>query len=171
MQQQFWLWEKDSENIGSNLLVEYGFVRSTPPQQESGARCYEFDLENEGRIRLWSFGVMYCDPKHGAVFLQGPSYTPKLVGAKHAVVPAWVPEQILSPRTPRLPIDGKKMAHLMPPLLAWMGSYERWMLDTVGLEYRRGCVETWEAPVCDAEKLPAEWWSLAAKWREYLAAS
>lgn len=169
MQQQCWLWERDCERVGGNLLIDYGFECSTPPRREWGAPCYEFTLDNGGRLRLWPFGIMYCDPDDGAVFLERSQFVPKLVPAQHALLPVWRPDQILLARTPRVPADKKKLLQVMPPLLAWIGSYEQWVLDTIGSDYRRECIASHTTPLCDPEKLPVEWWSAAAKWREYLA--
>lgn len=170
LKQQYTFWELDSQRAGGNLLIEYGFERTVSSKEQWSAPCYEYTLENGAVVRLWSFGVMYCDGEHGGVFLQTPHFAPRLVAPNHARIPAWQPEHVFAPRAPRLPADSATLVHLIPPLCAWIGAYEQWVLDTVGVDYRHECVRSCSAAVCSPEKLPVEWWSLASKWREYLAA-
>lgn len=169
-QQQCWNWGQDVRRTGGNLLLEYGFEKSSPPKLEWGSSCYSFVLGPHSVIRLWGFGLMHCDERHGSLFMLRPTFEPKLGDATTPTSDVWRPDQITRLRTPRLPQDGDSVLHLLPPLLAWIGAYEQWVLDTFGVEYRDATLNGWDERVVDPEEVPGEWWAIAAGWRELLIA-
>jgi hypothetical protein len=169
LHQQCWLWNRDASRNEGNLLVEYGFDRAIPPQREWGSSCYTYVLPSNEIVRLWEFGVMYAEPKAGGVFLQRGIFDPKLIPSRYTTAVAWSPEQIAGARSVRAG-DRKRMLTLLPTLLAWIGSYERWVLDNVGHDYRRECLSSFDETACPPDRLPSEWWNAAHKWREWLSA-
>jgi hypothetical protein len=168
-QQQCWVWGRDSRRVGGNLLVEYGFEKSSPPKLEWGSSCYHFAATPTSTIRMWGFGLLHSDVRHGALFLQSAGFEPKLAEVHAATADVWRPEQIGRLRTPRLPSDGEAILHLLPPLLAWIGAYEQWVLDTFGVDYRHETLNGWDDKIVDPHEVPGEWWNMAAAWREMLS--
>ena len=169
LQQQCWSWGRDVRRIEGNLLLEYGFVRNTPPKEDWGSSCYTYTMSASSTIRLWGFGVLHSDARHGSIFLQRTSFEPKLTVAAAGTGSVWRPDQVGRLRTPKLPADGEAVLALLPPLLAWIGAYEQWVVDTYGVDYRRRALLGWESVVVDPEEVPDMWWELAAGWRELLS--
>lgn len=166
--QQCWLWGRDVRRAEGNLLVEYGFERAVPAQREWGSSCYTYVVPTGETVRLWSFGVMYSDEARGGVLLQKTSAVPLLVAPRYALAPAWRREHIATAREPRFPADARRMLSLFPSMLAWIGAYEQWVVDTLGADYRRDCIEACPDRCCDPTEIPAKWWEAAAHWREVL---
>jgi hypothetical protein len=169
-QQQCWVWGRDARRVGGNLLMEYGFERNEPPKLEWGSSCYTFAVTPESTIRMWGFGLLHCDVRYGALFLQRATFEPKVADIHSVTADIWRPEQIGRLRTPRLPLDGETILHLLPPLLAWIGAYEQWVLDTFGVEYRLETLNGWDEKTVEPREVPGEWWNMAAAWREMLSA-
>lgn len=74
---------------------------------------------------------------------------------------------MLTSHTKRLsgPTDGVRLVEglgLLRDLFAWIGSYERWVIDTFGAGYRSGILEM---PADAASKRSERWWSLAQRVR------
>jgi hypothetical protein len=166
LQQQCWLWGRDVERPQGNLLTEYGFVRSTPPQSEWGSSCFTYTHPQQIVVKVWGFGVIYVDPRRSGVFLQRSEFAPRIVDSIHGARDIYRPDQIEHHAPTKH--HHEELATTLPPLLAWIGSYERWVLDTFGLEYRQRCLSEWEGKRIDPERLPAAWWNLAKVWREKL---
>jgi hypothetical protein len=43
----------------------------------------------------------------------------------------------------------------------WIASYEQWVLDTVGIDYRQSCLRQWHKKIIPAEIVPDEWRRIA----------
>lgn len=162
LRQQEWLWNCDTSWQGRNLLSEYGF--------EAGAGeggLHSFALPGNAMIWVCDGSVLYATEERGAVVLRSPQPAPALLSQELSTLPPRA-ETIRRARVAQLPTDRDSLAALVPPLMAWIGAYERWVLDTFGIGYRKRCLDGIDYAACDAEEIPARWWDAASRWRETL---
>lgn len=153
--QQMVFWGHDVRHAGGNSLVRFGMKRSPSPGLK-GTSCYAMPWD-EGRIELhgavasWTPGV----PGSGCVFSRDRARIELWNGA-HAPV---LGREHGSGGTP----DERFAA--FQPFLRWLISYEQWILETHGPDWRAGCwralkhlpkAKTWLPPV-----LALRWWELA----------
>jgi hypothetical protein len=161
--QQEWLWRCDSMHEPGDVLRAYGFERD--PASELGAEC--FTLPGAATVSLCDGVIVYATDGRGTLVLSAPDYVPSLIASR------WVDplsERWISRAVPaKIPLDRHTLSALLPPLMAWIGSYERWVLDTYGIDYRKRCLENVDCASCDAAEIPALWWEAASRWREVLA--
>lgn len=155
--QQMIFWGHDVRHPSGNALVRFGLKRSPSPGL-TGTSCYSMPWEN-GLIEL-----------HGAVasWTPPPGGTGSIFYRYFGGIALW--------RGLVGPIPGKERGvggsveerwHAFLPLLRWLLSYERWILETHGAQWRNDC---W----CALQRLPQakpwlpphlalEWWELAAQ--------
>lgn len=156
MAQQMVWWGHDVRYPSGNLLIQFGMTRSPSPGL-TATSCYRMSWEN-GLIEL-----------HGAV----ASWTPDkdrsgiVFTRDRGLMEIWNGSQP--------PIPGSEFGRHAPPaerwqaaqsLIRWIASYEQWIHQSLGPEWRMGC---WRA----IRRLPKgkpwlppstarEWWTLAS---------
>jgi hypothetical protein len=141
LRDQFWCWMHDAAEE-NGLLRHYGF---TSPRDEI------FTLEEPANVLLAPFGIGIRTDQ-AQLFVSRHEFEPVIVS-------------MLTRHVTRLtgPTDGIRLVHglnLLRDLFAWIGSYERWAVDSVGAESRS---RTLEMPLDMVESRPQRWWTLALR--------
>lgn len=140
--QQCWCWGQDVKCPSGNLLMQYGFERQRPPQGESGATTYNLKLLPDARVALWGFGLWYGEEGQGAVFIGRFNFEVLWSEAWDLPHQVWIPPQIGEfARVPSTRTERVATRRLLSRALLWMQSYESWILETHGVEYRCRCLE------------------------------
>ena len=141
--------------------MAYGFTRCRPPDESSGSTRYECTV-TQATVTLWGFGIMFRRAEIGSVFLD-----------RHSFQPVYACEASLSADVFRRGDLGgnfrpctdtwARCRLLLVEELLWIADYERWVLKTIGKEYRSACLEEWPLAVTGAEELPQRWHQLASE--------
>lgn len=140
--QQCWCWDQDVKCPSGNLLMQYGFERQRPPQGESGATNYNLKLLPNACVALWGFGLFYGEIGQGAVFVGRFNFEARF--GEHWDLPCqvWTSSQIDEfARVPSTQNERIATRHLLSRAVLWMQSYENWIPETHGIEYRCQCLE------------------------------
>lgn len=148
LNQQCWLWGQDVKRAEGNLLLAHGFERLRAPAGQSGSSQYSLLLPGNLNVRLWGFGL-YFGAETG-MFINRFEFVPR----EARMTPLWQANEMA--QLPRV-----KDFSLLAQALRWIGTYERWVLHTFGLEYRKACLSQWESRVCRIERISEAWNELA----------
>lgn len=161
LDQQMWCWGIDVRCDEGNKLVAYGFTRQPPPEGSRGHSSYVFFPYTECQVHLWGSGLFYGDQNLGGLFLKRYEFKPKLT--ENALLP--ISNQAIetpvahSPRTPQEANLAQQLLHLA---LTWISSYEQWINETMGPDYRQQCLQKWhKKPIVTAEMMRETWQQLA----------
>ena len=120
------------------------------------------------QIVLWAFGLFFGDEVHGGVFLRRSEFLPLWTPLGRLPALLWEPEDLPQLRVPRTLADRARTRHLLTAAFQDIARYEEWVLDTVGVDYRRGCLAAWHKPTVPAEAVADEWDRLAHRSPELL---
>lgn len=166
LHQQCWNWGRDVIRSEGNLLLEAGFVRERPPEDEEGATRYILDTPDGCCLILWGFGIFFGG-KSGGIYLGRYQFDPQWTSLEAIRKPIWKPDMIPAPESPpssRAPLE------LMLGVAGRIADYEEWVLSEYGLPYRCEVLSEWKhahkglAP----ESLPTAWRELAGALDERL---
>jgi hypothetical protein len=154
--QQMVFWGHDVRHPGGNLLIRHGLKRSPSPGL-TGTSCYSMVweaglLELHGAVASWSAihggkGIVFCRDKRHMGLWHGsqPPVPGRENGSDGAVERRWEAFQ---------------------PFLRWLISYERWVLEIYGEDWRSKCWRALKRLPKGKSWLPPElalkWWELAA---------
>jgi hypothetical protein len=161
LNQQIWCWGQDIRSPTGNLLLSYGFTRTRPPGAEPGSSHYCLRLSERANISLWGFGMFYGHAEFGGLFLQRYAFT--LAWTPQAALPAhvWTPEQLPSVAAPRTVVARLHAYRLLFAAVRWIVQYEKWIRDTVGLDYRHQCIARFSASTVPADEMIGAWRGIA----------
>ena len=167
--QQLWCWGCDIRRDSGNLLLQYGFTRHRADDEQGGSSCYRLD-EDRRHICLWGFGIFYGERQHGGLFLGRSGFSPCWSAVESlADVIHWT-DDLPGFGRPRGTAQWRHSHRLCQRMLQWIASYERWVIDCVGTDYRYDCVDTWLRPLVKAEQMPRAWRQLSGRrWDRSLA--
>jgi CxxC-x17-CxxC domain-containing protein len=161
--QQCWLWSQDIRRVEGNLLIEYGFSRRRPPEHAPGSSVYRLPINPNVMVALWAFGAFYGSATEGGVYLGRYAFAPAWVASLDEAHLPHMPDALAIVSQPRSYADHQRFRLLLVDMLRWIGAYEQWVVETIGLDYRRECVATWtRGPQTPAERVVTEWRNLAA---------
>ncbi|MCP3142569.1 hypothetical protein [Pyxidicoccus xibeiensis] len=146
-----------------NLLARRGLVRHVRPEGVEGQSAYTVDLPGGGRLVMWGFGVL-CECGE-AVFVPRDGFTPRLLDAAPAQ-PVFRAQDLGSWREPATAPERRAAREGLATLAGWLAGYEAWVVEEVGLEWRRTCVEVRRkaSPVAP-DTLSSAWRRLASRVR------
>ncbi len=159
LNQQMWCWGQDIEFPGGNLLVRRGLQRIESEPGSRVASIYRQDVTSTARIVLRGFGVFYGDDRWGGLFLRRYGFSPQLTPAPDLPRPAWTVDdlpQLIEPGDS----DFARSQRLLLELMEWIRRYEVWIVETIGVEYRRSSLAPWiskEHVVTRAEEMASAW--------------
>jgi hypothetical protein len=163
--QQCWNWGQDIRHRKGNLLLKYGFTRHRIPAElaetTQGCTAYRIRLPKRVILVLWGFGIFYGDPQYGGMFLARYRFLPKRLEASDLALPIWREDQLPPRHTPRSDEAWQTTIMLLAEALCWIGEYERWVIESCGLKYRRECMKRWDRETIPAEHAAADWGWLA----------
>jgi hypothetical protein len=166
LHQQFWCWGYDIRHAEGNLLRHYGFACQRPPDQTTGSSLYSLHLPEGKIIALWGFGVWYAQAGVGSLFLQRYSFAPRL--ATTIEPPSiWTPTHLPMLSLPSTLEEGRIAQLLLCTLLHWIRSYEEWIQERRGWDYRQQCLKDWDQTIIPAEDITVTWEQLASQCRDW----
>ena len=134
LDQQLWCWGRDITRPAGNLLLQLGMSRHRPPEPGRGGSAYTGRVAGDGVIWLWGFGIVYCLPGLGGVFLRRYSFEPVLVAELRQ--PVHAPEQVVPMVRPKTARQRAVACQLVRALAEWIAGYEHWVAETLGVAYR-----------------------------------
>lgn len=161
LNQQLWCWGQDVRRLSGNALIEYGFECQRPSEGKRGSTMYTLQPARDCKVILWGFGLFYSQADVGSLFLKRYIFEPKFSPRTEIPLPVWSLEQLPEFRSPRSNSACNSTRHLLAAALRWVGKYEAWAVENLGLEYRRRCIKEWKEAVVPAEWCPTEWLRLA----------
>jgi hypothetical protein len=158
LHQQCWCWGRDIRYACGNLLVDYGATRVAPPAgRRDVSSAYHLQRADGDWIGLWGFGVAIV-PRTGLTVLIGRYVPqPQVLDVGHPLEQVWAPTDL----PPRTLTDGAPAWWSLLGAVRWIASYERWVLEAVGPEWRDICTHDWEAAVVTGRLMAGRWEGLA----------
>lgn len=160
MHQQCWCWGQDIRRPGGNLLLDYGFERSRPPEGVSGSSRYWLDRDG-ARLALWGFGVGYAEESRGGIYVNRYCFVPRWMSKCASLEWVWQAEQMASFPRPFSRREIRRSRRLLKALMHCIASYERWVESTCGPAYRQRTLGNWNRTSIPAGRMAREWELLA----------
>jgi len=162
LDQQIWCWGRDISRPDGNILLDLGMCRHRSPG--TGCTAYTGRVAGDGVVWLWGFGLMYCEPELGGVFLRRFGFHPMLVPGPPAR-PVHKPDSLdllVRPLTSR---QKDVAGSLLRGAAGWVARYEHWVAETYGSVYREATLRARvkKPPTVAARKMAAAWENLAKK--------
>jgi hypothetical protein len=165
LDQQFWCWGKDITRETGNLLLNFGLCRHRAPTSHLTSSAYVGEPLEDCRLILWGFGLYFGRRDLGGVFLRRFDFSP-LWTPDGQVTGVYAPEQIVGLSRPRTPKEWRIVKTLLPLALEWVATYEHFVAETAGIEYRDAVLSAWRKPTgIKAVKWASEWEKLAERCR------
>lgn len=159
--QQLWCWGRDIARPEGNLLVGLGMCRYRAAEPGRDRTAYTGSVAGEGVVWLWGFGLVYCLPDMGGVFLRRSGFDPVLVAEPQR--PAHAPEQLGPLVRPTTAQQRATAAELVQATAMWMARYEHWVAETFGIAYREATLAVRDKPPAVSAKEMARTWEHIAK--------
>ena len=156
MGQQVWCWGRDVEYPDGNLLMRFGFERHRDRSTAERSTCYRLDRD-QLHISLWGFGMFFGCRDLGGLYLNRFQFCPGWAPVESLSLAIHWPDELPIFARPRGAPQWQRARKLWKTTLLWIANYEAWVRATVGLAYRRECVETWLRPIVRAEKMATAW--------------
>jgi len=157
LHQQCWCWGRDIESPYGNLLLQSGCERQRPPQSGNGSTRYVLTVPGQPVISLWAFGVTIGSPAEAAIYINRYCFVPRWIPEPDFSLETWSARSFDGLRPPSTKHEIRTSKRLLKFGLQWLGDYERQILATHGVRYRRDVLRNWhESPVLP-ERVPDEW--------------
>jgi len=156
LEQQVWCWGRDVEYAEGNLLMGFGFERHRDLTVVDGSTCYRLD-RGQLHVSLWGFGMFFGRRDWGGLYLNRFEFCPKWAPVESLSLAIHWPQELPVFARPRGRSQWERARKLWKASLLWIATYEAWVRSTVGLDYRRECVESWLRPFVRAGKMEAAW--------------
>lgn len=161
--QQMWCWGQDVLHPKGNLLVKYGFTRNIAPEEYTRS-VYTLYLTPESKpmrkIILRAFGLFYGDSDLGGLFIKRYEFKPKLTPKSDLPVLPWKIDLLPKLDLPNNYKEVISMFNLLYVSLNWINSYEKWILTTLGIQYRQKILNSWHNVIAPADKVTTKWQEL-----------
>jgi hypothetical protein len=132
--QQMYFWGKDVSHPKGNQLEAYGFTKS-PSRGLTGTSCYTYESQTE-LIELYGSCAGYYSSPSNIVFLRQRNRFYEWLPEQKLVAGCWSQKDLHSR-------DADDMFSSLAPFLEWWLSYEQWILDLHGKDYREQCLTDW----------------------------
>lgn len=161
LDQQLWCWGRDIARPEGNILLGFGMCRYRSSEPGPDRTAYTGRVAGDGVVWLWGFGLVYCLPDLGGVFLRRYGFDPVLVAEPRH--PVHRPEHLapfVRPTTARQRANAWK---LVRAAAGWIAGYEHWVAETFGTAYREGTLAARDKPPVVAAKEMAQSWEQLAK--------
>jgi|GEM_PF-294491 len=159
LDQQIWCWGQDIVKSDGNLLLRLGFSRQ---RQEGQSTRYFAQTPKGGSISLWGFGIVYSLPELGSVYLGRYEFGPLLhndIRPEYDRSESW--KSFFCPESASAQ---QRARHLVSAFCQWVAGYEHWVLETLGVTYRRDCLaERSSSPKVGPAEMAHSWESLEKK--------
>ncbi len=154
MNQQCWCWGCDVRRRGGNLLMLHGATRVRPPGGDRRrSTAYHVDVDHDGWAVLWGFGLAVVPARGLPVLLFRFDPEPRLVHDANALRSVWSPADLPSHDAARVaPAWWSALT-----MFRWIASYEAWVIEHAGADWRRQCADQFKASVVAGDRLAAAW--------------
>ena len=156
MEQQVWCWGRDVQHPDGNLLVGFGFERHRDRCTDDPSTCYRLDRD-QLHVCLWDFGMFFGLRELGGLYLDRFDFCPEWAPVEALSLAIHWPDELPVFARPQGKSQWQRARQLWKSTLLWIANYESWVRSTLGLAYRRECVEMWLRPFVRAEKTVAAW--------------
>ncbi len=144
LSQQIWCWGQDIERPAGNWLLELGFRRITPPEnQRDCASIYQLELPRGQRVVLRGFGVFFGDDRHGGIFIERFGFSPQFTDNSHLTVDPWSCDDLPPMTSPRDSQETIRCRLLLMGLIEWIVDYEWQVRERLGDSYRPESLQHW----------------------------
>lgn len=160
--QQLWCWGRDIKFEGGNLLMQYGFRRHRAGAGKAGSTCYRFDSDSR-HICLWGFGIFFGLRESGGLYVSRFDYRPLWANLESLALGIHRAADLPPFSRPRNRGEWRRAHRVFRAMLAWIASYEGWVIREAGQVYRRQCVRDWLYPVVRGDRMPAAWRALRGR--------
>jgi hypothetical protein len=165
MDQQFWCWGQDIVHPAGNLLLQFGFERTAAVADSKHHSLYRLPFEPAGELVLRGFGLFFGVRPWGGIFLKRCEGDPRY--CRTETLPRLLWQTIDLPELEPVSENNQQAVHLLQHgLFRWIATYENWIAQTVGTEYRQSSLQRWREkrkPVLPADHMAAEWENLAKR--------
>lgn len=162
LDQQLWCWGRDVARQEGNVLLDLGMCRYRSADPGLDRTAYTGRVAGEGVVWLWGFGLVYCLPDQGGVFLRRYGFDPLLVPEPRH--PVHTPEHLAPLVRPNTARQRAGAGELVRAAAAWVAGYEHWVAETLGTAYREATLAARdEPPVIPAKVMAGAWEHLAKK--------
>lgn len=163
LNQQCWCWGYDVRRHAGNLLIAHGFERYRVPQGQQGSSAYTLSLGSGKAVVLWGFGVFYGDQSLGGLYVRREGFNPRLLhdSAPPSCVCDCHTMDVACTSTDKT--DQRCLHTLLIDALHWIAAYERWVIATIGLQYRQEAVSAWRKNTLVAGQIAAAWEEVAGQ--------
>ena len=156
MEQQLWCWGRDIEFPDGNLLIRFGFERHRDHDGFDRSTCYRLDIE-ELHVCMWGFGMFFGRRDLGGLYLDRFEFCPYWAPVESLSLAIHWPEDLPVFARPRGREQWQRARKLWKVSWQWIAGYEAWVRNTVGIGYRRECVDTWLRPFVRADRIGPAW--------------
>lgn len=166
MNQQCWCWGCDIRRSKGNLLLAFGFERLRPPEGVEGSSCYRITLRSALVVTLWGFGAIISDHVR-AVHVGRFEFNPQLCAALGKTNSCWHPSDLPPLSRPSSPHELMRVGSLCSELLTFIGEYESWVTESVGIRYRQQNLDKFKDATYTAMEASLLWPRLAKQVARY----
>ena len=164
--QQLWCWGKDIDYPEGNLLMRFGFERHRDTNTDARSTCYRLD-QDDLHVALWGFGMFFGQRELGGLYLGRFEFCRDWAPIESISLSIHWPDELPIFARPLGQDQWQRARRLWESLLLWIAEYEKWILDTCGIEYRKKCVESWLRPFVRADRMLEAWQFLGFRgWEE-----
>lgn len=161
LDQQLWCWGRDIARPEGNVLMTLGMCRHRSSAPEPECTAYTGRMAGGGTVWLWGFGLMYCQPDLGGVFLRRYGFEPVLL-AHPPNQPAHRPDDLGLLTRPTTARQHTTAGALVRATAEWIAGYEHWVAETFGTSYRQAVLAARDkSPVVSAREMAGAWEHLA----------
>jgi hypothetical protein len=171
LDQQMWCWGRDIVRGEGNLLVQFGFRKERGPANVTGCTAYILAPCPGCQLVLWGFGLFFGLRSSGGMFLRRYEFNPLWTTTQELPTIVWCVDALPAFHAPQSAQERQCMQRLLTAAVNWIASYEQWVLDSVGIDYRRCCLRQWHKKAVPAEFVTDEWRRIAVNSQELTVAT
>ena len=161
LDQQLWCWGRDVARPEGNVLLGLGMCRYRSTEPGLDRTAYTGRVAGDGVVWLWGFGLLFCLPDIGGVFLRRYGFDPVLVTELQRPVHAL--EHLGPFIRPTTAWHRATVIELVRSATVWIARYEHWIAETFGTAYREATLAARDKPPAIPAKEMARAWEHLAK--------
>ena len=166
LDQQCWCWGQDISFPKGNILTNLGFSRYRSISKNESS-LYTAQATAQSSVWLWGYGCAWSMEGQGSIFIKRHGFNPKLSNFE-SFVGCHNPESIIDARRPSTTTDWKKLRFMLSGLFHWISSYEHWIIEKYGLDYRQSVISRRPKPsITKARDMATQWEHLALSSRQW----
>ena len=143
------------------MLLGLGMCRYRSADPGPDRTAYTGRVPGDGVVWLWGFGLVYCLPHLGGIFLRRYGFDPVLVAEPQH--PVHLPEHLAPFARPNTARQRATALEIVRAAAAWAAGYEHWVAETLGIAYREATLAVRNKPPAIPAKDMARAWEHLAK--------